>query len=224
MIGMNIALIDDDVVFLERLKSLSNTYCKNLFKGYQIDTFLDEKKLYEKKYDVYFLDIDLGTENGIEIAKCIKEIYADSIIIFISSKSYLIFNALKVQPFYFVRKSNVEEELAYAFFLLKDCYMQKEYYSFKYNYDDVNLLVDDILYVEVNDHLLTIVTKEKSFYIYKTIKELLNEIDSKNIVQINRKNCVNINHIISENKTTIKLDNGLILKVGKMYKKNLKQF
>ena len=63
-----------------------------------------------------------------------------------------------------------------------------------------------------------------SFYIYKTIKELLNEIDSKNIVQINRKNCVNINHIISENKTTIKLDNGLILKVGKMYKKNLKQF
>ncbi|MFQ9072577.1 MAG: LytTR family transcriptional regulator DNA-binding domain-containing protein [Faecalibacillus faecis] len=61
--------------------------------------------------------------------------------------------------------------------------------------------------------------ERKSFYIYKTIKELLNEIDSKNIVQINRKNCVNINHIISENKTTIKLDNGLILKVGKMYKR-----
>lgn len=218
---MHIALIDDDIVFLERLKKLCNTYCKNLFKSYQIDVFSNEKKLYEEKYDVYFLDIDLGTENGIEIAKCIKDIYADSIIIFISAKSYLIFNALKVQPFYFVRKSNVEEELAYAFFLLKDCYMQKEYYSFKYNYDDVNLLVDDIIYVEVNDHLLTIVTKEKSFYVYKTIKELLSEIDSNKIVQINRKNCVNINHIISENKTTIKLDNGAILKVGKMYKKNL---
>ena len=68
---------------------------------------------------------------------------------------------------------------------------------------------------------MTIVTKEKSFYVYKTIKELLSEIDSNKIVQINRKNCVNINHIISENKTTIKLDNGVILKVGKMYKKNL---
>ena len=215
---MHIALIDDDIVFLERLKKLCNTYCKNLFKSYQIDVFSNEKKLYEEKYDVYFLDIDLGTENGIEIAKCIKDIYADSIIIFISAKSYLIFNALKVQPFYFVRKQNLEDDLKELFKLLNIYYKKTmKMITFDYYGRKTSIFLKNIHYITSFGHDISIVCDQETYTYRSSLKDVLNLIDSPVVVQVHRSYAVSMMYIKEVDKNNIILKDETCITLGKKY-------
>lgn len=191
---MKIAIIDDDISFLEMFNKKINSNIKKIFDQVIIDrhTNIDH---FPFQYDIYFLDIDLIDDNGISIAGKIKENDKNALIIFVTSKNNLVFSALKVQPFYFIRKSNLDEEFETASMLLKEHFNQKSYFSFKYNFEYIKILTDDILYLEVNNHLTSLVTKFKAYHFYKPLKEIMNEINSDDFIQINRKNSVNIKHI-----------------------------
>ena len=139
-------------------------------------------------------------------------------IIFVTSKNNLVFSALKVQPFYFIRKSNLDEEFETALMLLKEHFNQKSFFSFKYNFEYIKILTDDILYLEVDNHLTSLVTKFKAYHLYKPLKEIMNEINSDDFIQINRNNSVNIKHIKQYKKNAILLDNNQTLKIGIAFK------
>lgn len=215
---MNIAIIDDDKNFLKIFSNKVKSLSRNVFDTSSIDSYTNCETLLEKKYDIYFLDVDLIKLNGIDIAKFIKEDNPAAKIIFVTSRSDLIFSAITVQPFYFIRKTNLEKDLTIAFTLLTDYYTVKEYYKIKYDSEIISILIDDIIYLETSDHLTTIYTDNKQYHVYKTLKTVQNEINSRQIIQINRKNCVNVLHIVDEQKNYIKLDNDIILKIGKPFK------
>ncbi len=216
---MNIAIIDDDKNFIKIFSNKIKFLSRNIFDTYSIECFTNCENLLEKKYDIYFLDIDLIQTSGIDVAKTIKKDHPSAKIIFTTSRSDLIFNAITIQPFYFIRKTSLDKDLAIAFTLLEDYYTVKEYYQIKYNSEIINILIDDIIYLETSDHLTTIYTNTKQYHIYKTLKTVFEEINSNQIIQVSRKNCVNITHIINVQKNYIELDNNEILKIGKSFKK-----
>lgn len=215
---MNIVIIDDDKNFIKHFSSKVKSLSRNTFDTYSVESYTNHETLLKRKYDIYFLDIDLIQTSGIDVAKTIKEEHPSAKIIFTTSRSDLIFNAITIQPFYFIRKTNLDKDLAVAFKLLEDYYTVKEYYQIKYNSEIISILIDDIIYLETSDHLTTIYTTAKQYHIYKTLKTVLGEINSNQIIQINRKNCVNIAHIINEKRNYIVLDNNKTLKVGKSFK------
>lgn len=216
---MKIAIIDDDLYFLNNIEKKIKQYSRNLFNIY-IDTFTSCSLLFSKKYDIYFLDIDMPSSNGIDIAKKIKSTNSLAKIIFITSHVDLVFSAITIQPFYFIRKTNLDKDLSIAFTLLEDCYIEKEYYKFKYNSEIVSILIDDILYLETSDHLTTIYTNLNQYHIYKSLKDIQEEIHSQNLIQINRKTIINILHISFDKKNTVTLDNKKTFKIGRTFKKN----
>lgn len=216
---MNIAIIDDDLYFLNNIEKKIKKYSRNLF-NISIDTFANCSLLFFKKYDIYFLDIDIPSSNGIDIAKKIKATNSLAKIIFITSHVDLVFSAITIQPFYFIRKTNLDKDLSIAFTLLEDCYAEKEYYKFKYNSEIVSILVDDILYLETSDHLTTIYTNLNQYHIYKSLKDIQEEIHSPNLIQISRKTIINILHISFDKKNTVTLDNKKTFKIGRTFKKN----
>lgn len=216
---MNIAIIDDDLYFFNNIEKKIKQYSRNLF-NISIDTFTSCSLLFSKKYDIYFLDIDMPSSNGINIAKKIKSTNSLAKIIFITSHVDLVFSAITIQPFYFIRKTNLDKDLSIAFTLLEDCYIEKEYYKFKYNSEIVSILVDDILYLETSDHLTTIYTNLNQYHIYKSLKDIQEEIHSQNLIQINRKTIINILHISFDKKNTVTLDNKKTFKIGRTFKKN----
>lgn len=210
---MKIAIIDDDISFLEMFNKKINSSMKKIFDQVIIDQYTNIN-LFPFQYDVYFLDIDLIDDNGISIAGKIKENDKNALIIFVTSKNNLVFSALKVQPFYFIRKGNLDEEFETALMLLKEHFNQKSYFSFKY----IKILTDDILYLEVDNHLTSLVTRAKVYHLYKPLKEIMSEIKSDDFIQISRKNSVNIKHIKQYKKNAILLDNNQILKIGIAFK------
>lgn len=82
----------------------------------------------------------------------------------------------------------------------------------------INLCIDEIIFCEINDHLVTICTSSKQYHLYKSLKDLLNEIDSSLIVQVNRKQCINLTHITEKKRNTIILDNSIKIKIGNTFK------
>lgn len=219
---MNIIILDDDILFLNVFKNKIQHFAKKIFNDVTIDISTNTSILQNKTYSIYFLDIDLINENGIAVATNIKRLNASAIIIFTTARNDLIYNAITVQPFYFIRKSELDNDLATAFILLKDYFIDKPFFSFKYESEQIKLYIEDIIFFETNDHLTTIFTNSKQYHLYTPLKKLMNLLNSPNIIQANRNQCINVAHVIQEKGNYLILDNSYKIKIGKKYKDNLK--
>lgn len=219
---MNIIILDDDILFLNTFKNKIQHFAKKIFNDVTIDISTNTSILQNKTYSIYFLDIDLINENGIAVATNIKRLNASAIIIFTTARNDLIYNAITVQPFYFIRKSELDNDLATAFILLKDYFIDKLFFSFKYESEQIKLYIEDIIFFETNDHLTTIFTNSKQYHLYTPLKKLMNLLNSPNIIQANRNQCINVAHVIQEKGNYLILDNSYKIKIGKKYKDNLK--
>ena len=215
---MNIIILDDDILFLNTFKNKIQHFAKKIFNDVTIDISTNTSILQNKTYSIYFLDIDLINENGIAVATNIKRLNASAIIIFTTARNDLIYNAITVQPFYFIRKSELDNDLATAFILLKDYFIDKPFFSFKYESEQIKLYIEDIIFFETNDHLTTIFTNSKQYHLYTPLKKLMNLLNSPNIIQANRNQCINVAHVIQEKGNYLILDNSYKIKIGKNIK------
>lgn len=111
-----IAICDDEEIFLEKIYSIVESNLKKLDFGYHIQKFLCAKALIlsncNENYDIVFLDIDMPETNGIEAAISIKHSNPEIVIIFVTSKDELVYESIKTQPFRFIRKSKLTEEIS----------------------------------------------------------------------------------------------------------------
>ena len=104
------AVVDDEEIAL----NLISTSLVSCFKQYgwalHLDTFFNPKSfladLPKKNYKVVFLDIDMPSIDGIEVAKKLQAINENTVIIFVSNCEGRVFESFSVHPFGFIRKSS----------------------------------------------------------------------------------------------------------------------
>lgn len=112
---MRIVLADDEENALEALENILIKIKKNA----EIKTFLEPEELIEyaqnEEFDVAFLDVEMGTMSGIEVAKALKQINPKVNVIFVTGYSKYMKDAFKLHVSGFVSKpatkTSVEEEL-----------------------------------------------------------------------------------------------------------------
>ena len=110
---MQCLVVDDDRKFSYKLSGYIDSFLKGIFKNYQvleINEKFDDFSQYQG-IDLLFIDIDLKDLNGINIIKRLQMNNVDYPIIYVSSRQELVFSSLTTQPFYFVRKQNLEDDL-----------------------------------------------------------------------------------------------------------------
>ena len=118
------------------------------------------------------------------------------------------------QPFYYIFEDSLEKDIPFILFTF---FHSRDYYHFKYNYQDISIPINHIIYIHTHEHLTTIYTKEKNYHFYKPLKVVLKEIGSKQIVQINKNTCINTRYITKINQLDIYL-NQKIFKLSYKYK------
>lgn len=105
---MRIAICDDQICIvkeiMERIESVEIIdVLPNVF-----DKFTDPNQLLEKfkkePYDLVYLDIEMGKDNGIAIANKIKEMKASCMIIFITNYDKYIHKSYWVEAFQYIQK------------------------------------------------------------------------------------------------------------------------
>ena len=154
---MNVLIIDDEHAVLNLLKETVIQVCEkeNIPIKVKIEDdpvlFITEEKY--KHSDVILLDIDMPDVSGLEIASKINDRKGKAdkpYIIFVTNKDELVFDALKEQPYSFVRKSHLEDLTVYLR-KIQEKISLADVYSIKTGRGIDNLYINDIIYLEKDD-------------------------------------------------------------------------
>ena len=100
-IAVKILIIDDDKKFTDTLKDDVIKFFQRIDDKAIITVINENFRQVDlfNNYHIVFLDIDLLTDNGLTIAKQLRELDSNAMIIFVSSRSNLVFKTFVVSQF-----------------------------------------------------------------------------------------------------------------------------
>ncbi|MDD3360799.1 MAG: LytTR family DNA-binding domain-containing protein [Hespellia sp.] len=183
---MRIAVCDDDIYFIKKIEKYIYLYSKSkkepvLLSSYTTGFELMENCGHNQSIDVIFLDVLLGRENGVDIAKKIRENNSNVIIVFISSVEKYAVSGYDVNAFHYLLKpvtyskfvsvvKSVEQELSKR---------KTDFFGDKTNLGMVLIRYYELCYIETYERNTIIHTTNGDYISYRTMKEhdrILNDV------------------------------------------------
>lgn len=216
---MEILIIEDDIQFIDILKNdLLAHFMKYNDRTY-FDTFHDNFSQidYTKSYDFVFIDIDLKVENGIRIAKAIKNRNVTDTIVFVSAKNHLVHDSLIVHPYYFIRKNHYLEDISLFFELVKQEKTKTDMLCMSYNSNKSYTTLKNIMYIEYAQRVLNVHCTHHLYQDNRALKTILTELENHGFVQVHKSFIVNLNYVFSFSNNQIVLFDGSTIPIGKKY-------
>ena len=220
---MNCLIVDDDQKFSRNLLLKLDEYLQSNMIEHQIsiynDHFEDQDYL---GYKIIFLDIDLIETNGITLAKNIKRINNQAIFIFVSSLNELVFEALTINPLFFIRKDNFEDDFNKLKSLLITCLkIDDTAFIININGRMIKLQSGEVKYLSIAGHDATINLVNCSYTMRSSMKEILKLINDEKIVQVSKSNAVNLRHVAKMDKNIFIMKDNNKIEIGRAYKNNV---
>lgn len=225
-----IGLCDDEIyqikvnsLFLKEIAS-KNQYdleYHGFQSGKQLRSYLDSNHL-----DVLFLDIDLGEENGIEIAAWISKNYPNIIIIFVTGHREFAVEAFEVdamgylvKPYDINKMSNVMKKVMVQ---LEKNGIEEEKHEIIVTVENLKKKIDcrDIIYIERQQAKSIIQTRQREYQVYETITSLCDRIGDS-FIRVNQGMVVNTSLISEIKGNNLYLKNGMDIPIGRTYRKEV---
>lgn len=222
---MKIAICDDNMEYIYTLEK----YLDELSKTKpECDAYQNGEALIsaygktDERYDVIFLDMEMGELNGIETANLIREIDEHVIIVFITSHTKYMQRSFECMPFRFLVKPVAFEDFNKVYHeICKKLKDKPETLIFQENRSRIRLFCEDILFFESLGHSILIHTQNGTIHkIRKTMTELLAGIDNGIFVRVHRAFVVNLNHIYKIGEADVTMHHcDKPIPIGRTYKK-----
>lgn len=205
-------------------------------KKAKILTFADAGSISEhilSRCDIALLDVDFygANYNGMDIARKLRMLRSDTIIIFVTNFIEYAPEGYEVQAFRYVLKRDVAADLK-KILPLAFQQLNKVTLPIQVNGEIIRIPLDDIMYLEVQQHNVTVVTcgltsgKTPSTYsFYATLGDLEKRLAPFGFLRIHKSYFVNMKHLKKFQCREAILDNGMTLRVSeKSYADNKQKF
>jgi len=223
---MRIAICDDEIYFIENLEKQLRICLEQYDGGHEFAKYSYGSQLLlaqqENRFDVIFLDIDMPSISGFEVAEKIREEFEQTHIVFVTNKNDLVYNSIRFEPFRFLRKDHLTEELPETIeSLLKKMRMNQQYIIKK---EDavIKINASDIVYVESQKHKLTFHLTNDKIVKNDRLKTVEKELLPFGFVRVHSGYLVNCKYIYSIDATTIKLTNSNHIPMSRQRKAEVK--
>lgn len=215
-----VIICDDDEIFAELLENRIAKEIINNDDECMIERYCDGKTLLEQSenqiIDMLFLDIDMPEITGIELADVIQQSHVNTNIIFVTNREDLVFKAICYQPFRFIRKEKLNEELPEAIkALIKKMRSEDQLIDLNTKEGTVILPIKEILYIESCKHYLFIYCEDNTYEIRDKITNYEKQLGSYGFMKIHRSYLVNVRVIKSIKSTGVELDNEELLPISR---------
>lgn len=207
---MNIAVCDDQPVFLKDMGELLRAYFQVHGIPCELFFFLSGEALLEsgQVFDLIFLDIKMKGMTGIEAAHAIRGKDQEARLIFLTAYSKYVFQAFDVNAFHYLLKP-VETEKLYS--VLDQLINQLDsgrdkYLNIKKASKAYRIPFQNIYYLEVVDRKVFLHTTNETIEFYEKLS-ILEERLPPDFFRCHRSYIVNLNHVFRFDKYNIYLDN-----------------
>jgi len=231
---LNIAICDDEEnirIYIRKLIQKQETFCKitEFSSGKELLEFQDETNAEE--IDILFLDISMGDEDGMTVAKQLrsqmeskKEAVWGSLplLIFVTGYPEYMQEAFSVNAFQYIVKpiqeSNFEQVFAqtireYQYLMAKKKEKPKEVLVRNGNRTR-SVSADDIYYIESSNRKVTLYLRHEKIEYYDKISSLESEL-KPDFFRIHKGYLVNIKYVEQYDRTEVKMRNGDSLLISK---------
>lgn len=197
---MRIAIVEDDLQERERIFTLTRKYFDDQGKACHIQTFADGDELledYRPCWDLILLDIKMARLDGMTMAEMLRKIDRDVLLVFVTNMAHYAIKGYGVHALDFLLKPvnarMLEQVLAQAEHLLAE--RTKKYISLPTQKGMIRLNVADIDYVEVESHVLSVVTTQGVINLRGTISSVEKQLSDFGFFRCNNCYLVNLAHV-----------------------------
>ncbi len=227
---LKIAVCDDNKYICSDIENTLRQYEKNNDLKFDIDLYytgeeLIEKMMYDKNYDLIFMDIELNTTTGIIIGTKIRnelENYVSKIV-FITSVDGYQNQLFDIQPFGYIKKPVEREQVVkYVKVCLKVLDKEKVVFKYQLGHEFKQIEVKNILCFENKLRKVKITTCDFSDEFYGTIKDVKKNLPD-NFILVHASYIVNLKYIKTVLKDSVVLQNGIMIPVSKSNLKELRK-
>ncbi|SFI35342.1 two component transcriptional regulator, LytTR family [Pseudobutyrivibrio sp. OR37] len=226
------AIVDDELDILNSTKAMLADEFTKANTAVAFDFFTDSEdflSMFEShfNYDIIFLDIEMPNIDGISVCRKIRQLSKDALVIFISNKEELVFQTFEVQPFRFIRKSELKELCpSLVDFIINELKRRspQTFTIIENNGGDVlSFDARNIIYVEAQRKECKIVTTIGDSTVKMKLMDLEEKLGSFHFVRIHRSFLVNMDYIFRITKNSIILTSGEELPISRGSSDTLKQ-
>lgn len=204
---IRIAICDDEKNQVDLLLKYTKEYF--LLKEFEVEKFSatssDEFRalILNNIFDIVFLDIEIDEKSGIDLAKEIRAINKDTIIVFITGYDKYAKSAFDVKAFNYLTKpllqvdfnivmDEIIEELNERNFL-KDNYYEKFIIQIKGEYKEI--FYKDILWFQKVGKYIRVICYDYVIEYRDTLNSILEKLDSNIFIRCHEGYIVNINKV-----------------------------
>ena len=166
-------------------------------------------------YDILFMDVRLGSMNGLEVAETVRRLNPNTIIIFISNHPDYVFEAFSVEALHFMVKPITELEFRRVFVRAINKY--NSLHSFLpsgFLSDRAVICINDILYCEGYNRHVMIYTENGKYESVSKLSDIYEKLSTHGFVQTHQGFIVNMSRIRRFDKESVTLNNGTAVPVS----------
>lgn len=221
---IRVIICDDNQDFLSILESHVSGCLKQLGISSKIHSYTGVGEIggpILASCDIAVLDIDFNTTNynGIDIARKLRSVREDAVVIFVTNYIEYAPEGYEVRAFRYILKKDIPQKL-------EKCIQQavayldhnKEMFKIKVNGEVIDLDLKSILYIESQLRMVVIYVQKargiKKYECYASITELEQQLEINGFLRVHKSLLVNMRHIKRYQCREIELDNGTFLKVS----------
>ena len=210
---IKIAVCDDCHQQTEYIKMLVNKWAEGKYIKVTVDMFESSENFKSawsegKAFDILLLDIEMGGQNGVELARDLRKTDEKLVIIFITGFADYISDGYDVSALHYLMKPVNEDKFFEVLDRATERLKKAEQTLLVQTTDTTaKIPLDDILYIEAFAHYVVIQTKTASTETRANISEIEKSV-GYGFVRCHRSYIVGLNHISRITKTDVILDNG----------------
>lgn len=230
---MNIAICDDEKPQRDLVQKYVYEWAEKKNKKINIFLFESSEKFSfywseEKTIDLILLDIQMGTQSGVELAKKIRKTDEDMQIVFITAITEYIAEGYEVEALNYLVKPIEKQRLFRCLdkaSLKEKCVESKILLETKQGM--IRIAVNDIWYLESFGHQCMINTKNDVYEVKESIGNLETNIkfEEDSFIKCHRSYLINLKHVSKIEKESVVMDDGRNIPISRnSYKKVVQSF